>query len=187
MILDMTRRKTSSRFKAWQAIIVALITAAATVVAALIATHGTTSNTSASTLPSPLRPPAPPTPAPSHLEISRVSFSIDNGKVVVIVAGIYHPQDGDGYLYAIVRPSRVPFGTANWLVSEPVTPNKNGQWIATVTLTTPRQRVTVFAVLAGGCPPGGTCAAPSEVIRSEIQAGGLDNVGDYMTPALVTS
>ena len=184
----MTRRKTSSHFKGWQAVIVAIITAVATVVAALIATHGSTSNISASPppLPTTFSPAPPPTPTPSHLEISRVSFSIDNGKVVLIVAGTYHPRDGDGYLYAVARPSRVSFGTTNWLVSEPVTPNKNGQWIAKITLMTPRQRVTVFAVLAGGCPPGEVCGAPPEVIRSEIQADG-PNAGDYTTPPWTTS
>lgn len=123
-----------------------------------------------------------------HLSIDQVSFSTNDGEVTLVVSGIYHAQSGDGYLFAVARPSRIPYGTANWLVSEPVTPGQNGRWTADITLTTAesRQKMTVFAVLAGGCPPGAVCAAPPEAVRQEIEQEGPQS-GDYWTTARMTS
>ena len=99
----------------------------------------------------------------AHLLITRVSFGTANGKEVLIVSGIYHARNGDGYLYAVARPSKVPFGSSTWLVSEPVTPNKAGDWTASIVLPAARQRMTVFAVISeggAGCAPGVECSPP---------------------------
>jgi hypothetical protein len=110
----------------------------------------------------------------THLSIEQMSFSTDNGQVTLIVSGIYHAHPGDGDLYAIARPSRIPHGTGNWLVSEPVTPDQDGRWTADIALTTAEshQKMTVFAVLAAGCPPGNTCALDPEVERQNIEQRG---------------
>jgi len=115
----------------------------------------------------------------AHLLITRVSFGTDNGKEMLIVSGIYHARRGDGYLYAVARPSKVPFGSSKWLVSEPVTPSKGGEWTATIVLPAGRQRMTVFAVItegAVGCPPGAECSPlpppPERRVRARIAADG---------------
>jgi hypothetical protein len=131
------------------------------------------------------------TASSNYLTIKSVSFSVDNGNVELLVSGTYNAQPGDDYLYAVARPSKVPFGTANWLVSEPVTP-QNGQWTAVINLTTAEshQKMTVFAVLAGGCPPGAACAVQTppdpEELRVELEQGGPQSAG-YSTRPWVTS
>jgi Tfp pilus assembly protein PilF len=129
--------------KTMLAVIIALIGAIATIVAAVIGHMGSSSNNSNIA-----------TSSPIHLSIKSVSFSVHNGKVELIVSGIYDAEQSDEYIYAIARPSKVPSGTASWLASEPV-PANNGPWTADITLTTAEsnQRMTVFAVLAGGCLP----------------------------------
>ncbi|HUN35061.1 MAG TPA: hypothetical protein VMU95_23920 [Trebonia sp.] len=94
------------------------------------------------------------------------------GKLTVVVTGTYHLSPGDGYIFAIVRPSVTPPGTTTWLASSPVTPDKNGHWTADIVLTGPRQRVTVFAVIAGGCPPGSTCGANPYGIQALLELEG---------------
>lgn len=126
----------------------------------------------------------------AHLLITRVSFGTDNGKNILIVSGIYHERRGDGYLYAVARPSKVPFGSSKWLVSEPVTPSRNGEWTATIVLPAGRQRMTVFAVITQayvGCPPGAECSPlprpPEWRVRARIAANGPHSAR-YSTHAL---
>jgi hypothetical protein len=161
------------------AVTIALIGAIATIVAAVIQTSGSSSNSN--------NPSASPSNS-SHLLIESVSFSNDSGKVILVVSGIYHQQAGDGYLYAVARSSKVPYGTAYWLVSEPVTPNQNGRWTADITLTTAEShhKMTVFAVLAGGCPPPNSCGPSPEAVRQGIELGGPKSA-DYSTPSRVTA
>jgi FlaG/FlaF family flagellin (archaellin) len=173
------------------AVIIALIGAVATVVAALIQTLGSPSGSSAGSTTTPARSTTSsgsPSSSSAHLSIDRVSFSTKNGHVILTVSGTYNSEDGDGYLYAVARPSKVPYGTAEWLVSEPVTPDKNGHWTAVITLTSPRQKMTVFAVLAGGCPPGNVCGPNPEAVRKAIEEGGPSTFAvDYSTQPSVVS
>lgn len=125
---------------------------------------------------------------PSHLSIDHVLFyHHNNGQETLVVSGIYHERAGDGYLFAVARPSRIPYGTADWLVSEPVTPDRDGHWTASITLTPADsyQKMTVFAVLAGGCPPGTACGSDPEAIRQEIESQGPRSAG-YATPSQLT-
>jgi hypothetical protein len=125
------------------------------------------------------------------LTITSVSFSTHNGRVEIIVSGTYNAPPNADYIYAIARPGEEPSGTANWLASEPVTA-KNGSWTADITLTAAEsgQRMTVFAVLAGPCPPGPTlCPPPSfdpEVFREMLEQGG-PQAADYSSQPWLTS
>ena len=184
------------------AVIIALIGATATIVAAVIGTVASSSNNSNRTTPSPLSAnnndfPAPsplpvvnsylPTSNPISLTIKSVSFSVRNGKMKLIVSGIYSAQPSEEYIYAIARPSKVPSGTASWLASEPV-PANNGPWTADITLTAAEsdQRMTVFAVLAGGCLPGAVCGAPWPPGPEAIEQGG-PQAADYSSQSWLTS
>jgi hypothetical protein len=118
----------------------------------------------------------------SGITIRSVSFSVEHGKLLLIVTGSFHGSIGGDYLYAVARPSRVPNGTASWLVSEPVSPNQNGQWMAEITLTAPRQKMTVFAVTAGGCPADHICAHPPTEIQIALEEAGPEAADSSAPP-----
>lgn len=129
----------------------------------------------------------PFSPSPSgHLSISTVSFVTQDGKLTLVVTGMYHLKPGDGYIFAVARPSVTPPGTSPWLASPPVTPDENGQWTADIMLTGPRQRLTVFAVLAGGCPPGNACGVDPNSIQFLLEQEG-PQAANYSTAPKVAS
>jgi hypothetical protein len=135
---------------------------------------------------SPSSGPSSPSGSSSHLTITSVSFRAQDGQTEIVVSGVYNPQPGDGYIYVIARPSLTPSGTSQWLASPPVTPGSNGQWTTEIVLNGPRQRVTVFAVLAGGCPPGEVCGPNPDAIQIALEQEG-PAAADYSTAPKVAS